>query len=113
MRPYYLCSRRHQGQFPADVELDVKDTEVSPGVRRMLAVVGAAAPLEHGRQQMEILAGLEVTAKAVERTDAIGGDIAQGEQREIQRAMQLNLPVVVGEPIRILYVQMMGRGYRW
>src|SRR5437667_7580577 len=106
LRPYYLCSRCHQGQFPADVELDVKDTEVSPGVRRMLAVVGADAPFEHGRQQMEVLAGLEVTAKAVERTaEAIGGDIAQGEQREIQRAMQLDLPVVVGEPIRILYVQ--------
>ncbi len=44
LRPYYLCSRCHQGQFPADVELDVKDTEVSPGVRRMLAVVGADAP---------------------------------------------------------------------
>ena len=111
LRPYYLCSRCHQGQFPADVELDVKDTEVSPGVRRMLAVVGADAPFQHGRQQMEVLAGLEVTAKAVERTaEAIGGDIAQGEQREIQRAMQLDLPVVVGEPIRILYVQMDGTG---
>jgi hypothetical protein len=51
-RPYYLCSHCHRGQFPADVELDVKDTEVSPGVRRMLAVVGAAAPFDRGRQQM-------------------------------------------------------------
>ena len=111
LRPYYLCSSCHQGQFPADVELDVKDTEVSPGVRRMLAVVGADAPFQHGRQQMEALAGLEVTAKAVERTaEAIGGDIAAGEQREIQRAVQLDLPVVVGEPIRILYVQMDGTG---
>jgi hypothetical protein len=57
------------------VELDVKDTEVSPGVRRMLAMLGAAVPFEHGRQQIEILAGLEVTAKAVERTaEAIGGE---------------------------------------
>jgi hypothetical protein len=111
LRPYYLCSRCHQGQFPADVELDVKDTEVSPGVRRMLAVVGADAPFQHGRQQMEVLAGLEVTAKAVERTaEAIGGDIAQSEQREIQRTVQLDLPVVTGEPIRILYVQMDGTG---
>ena len=110
-RPYYLCSHCHQGQFPADVELDVKDTEVSPGVRRMLAVVGAAAPFDHGRQQMEVLAGLEVTTKAVERTaEAVGGDIAQGEQREIQRAIQLDLPIVVDPPVRILYVQMDGTG---
>ena len=110
-RPYYLCSRCHRGQFPADVELDVKDTEVSPGVRRMLAVVGAEAPFDHGRQQMAVLAGLELTTKAVERTaEAIGSDIVHGEQREIQRAIQLDLPVVVGEPVRILYVQMDGTG---
>ena len=110
-RPYYLCARCHQGQFPADVELDIAHTEVSPGVRRMLAVVGAAAPFDHGREQMQVLAGLEVTTKAVERTaEAIGGDIAQGEQREIQRAVQLDLPVVIGNPVRILYVQMDGTG---
>jgi hypothetical protein len=39
-RPYYLCARCHRGQFPADVELDVKESEISPGVRRMLAMVG-------------------------------------------------------------------------
>ena len=110
-RPYYLCSHCHTGQFPADVELDIENTEFSPGVRRMHAVVGQEAPFDHGRQQMEVLAGLEVTTKAVERTaEAIGGDIAQGEQWEIQRAMQLDLPIVVGEPVRILYVQMDGTG---
>jgi hypothetical protein len=110
-RPYYLCSRCHQGQFPADLELDIADTEVSPGVRRMLAVVGAAAPFDRGREQMQVLAGLEVTTKAVERTaEAIGGDIAEAEQREIQRAVQLDLPVVIGEPVPILYVQMDGTG---
>jgi hypothetical protein len=109
--PYYLCSHCHQGQFPTDLELDVEGAEVSPGVRRMLAVVGAAAPFDHGRQQMEVLAGLEVTTNAVERTaEAIGGDIARGEQREIQRAMQLDLPVVVGKPVPILYVQIVGTG---
>ena len=111
MRPYYLCERCHQGQFPADVELDVKDTEVSPGVRRMLAVVGAEAPFDHGRQQMKLLADLEVTTKAVERTaEAIGEDIGAREQEQIHKVMQLDLPMVVGEPIPILYVQMDGTG---
>jgi len=110
-RPYYLCSRCHQGQFPADVELDIVDTESSPGVRRMQALVGQEAPFDHGREQMQVLAGLEVTTKAVERTaEAIGGDIAAREQQEIQRAVQLDLPIVVGEPIRVLYVQMDGTG---
>lgn len=39
----------------------------------MLAVVGAEVPFDHGRQQMKLLADLEVTTKAVERTaEAIG-----------------------------------------
>lgn len=110
-RPYYLCSHCHTGQFPADVELDILNTEFSPGVRRMQAVVGQDAPFDHGRQQMKLLADLEVTTKAVERTaEAIGEDIAAGEQEEIQRAMQLDLPMVIGEPVPILYVQLDGTG---
>jgi hypothetical protein len=110
-RPYYLCSYCHAGQFPADVELDIENTELSPGVRRMQAMVGQEAPFDHGRQQMKLLADLEVTTKAVERTaEAIGADIAESEQRHIRRAVQLDLPIVVGEPIPILYVQMDGTG---
>jgi len=110
-RPWYLCPHCHQGQFPADQELDIENTEFSPGVRRMQALVGQDAPFDHGRKQMEVLAGLEVTTKAVERNaEAIGGDIAQREQQEIQRAVQLDLPMVIGEPVPILYVEMDGSG---
>jgi Uncharacterised protein family (UPF0236) len=110
-RPYYLCSHCHHGQFPADIELDIENTEFSPGVRRMQAVVGQETPFDHGRQQLKLLADLEVTTKAVERTaEAIGEDIAARQQVEIQRAMQLDLPVIVGEPIPVLYVQVDGTG---
>jgi hypothetical protein len=110
-RPYYLCAHCHTGQFPADVELDIHHTEFSPGVRRMLATVGREAPFDHGRQQMKLLAGLEVTTKAVERTaEAIGADIAARQQKEIERAVQLDLPMIVGEPVPILYVLMDGTG---
>jgi hypothetical protein len=110
-RPYYLCSHCHVGQFPVDVELDIENTEFSPGVRRMHALVGQQAPFDHGREQMQVLAGLEVTTKAVERiAENIGGDIAQREQAEIDQALQLDLPEVVGDPIPVLYVQMDGTG---
>jgi len=76
-----------------------------------MARVGQEAPFEYGRQQLKLLAGLEVTAKAVERTaEAIGENVATHEQQEIQRALQLDLPIVVGEPVPILYVQMDGTG---
>lgn len=110
-RPWFLCPHCHQGQFPADQELDIENTEFSPGVRRMQALVGQDAPFDHGREQMELLAGLKVTAKSVERVaETIGADIAQGEQQQVDRAVQLDLPIVVGEPVPILYVQMDGTG---
>jgi hypothetical protein len=110
-RPYYLCADCHTGQFPADAELDIENTEFSPGVRRMQAVVGQEVPFDRGRQQMQLLAGWEVTTKAVERTaEAIGEDIANREQAEIHRAMQLDLPMIVGETVPVLYVQLDGTG---
>jgi len=91
--------------------MDIERTEFSPGVRRMQALVGQQSPFDHGREQLKVLAGIEVTSKSVERTaETIGSDIAQREQQEIQRAMQLDLPILVGEPIPILYVQMDGTG---
>ena len=99
-RPYYLCAHCGEGQFPVDDELDVSKTMKSPGLRRMLGAVGQEAPFERGSQHMKLLAGLEITAKEVERTaEAIGEDIARRERHEIQRAMPLDLPVVVGEAI--------------
>ena len=110
-RPYFLCPHCHNGQFPADVELDIKDTVFSPGVRRMQAVVGHDAPFDHGRRLMKDLAGLEVTTKSVERAaEAIGADIAAREKKEIGKAMRLDLPMVIGEPIPVLYMEMDGTG---
>ena len=110
-RPYYLCPHCHNGRFPADVELDIENVELSPGVRRMQAAVGQETPFDHGRQQMKLLADLEVTTKSVERTaEAIGADIAQGERQEIGRAVQLDLPIILGKSVPILYVQMDGTG---
>jgi hypothetical protein len=111
LRPWYLCPQCHNGQCPADAALDIEKTDSSPGVRRMLALVGSEAPFDRGRKQIELLAGLEVTTKAVERTaEAIGADIAAGERREIQRALQLSLPIVAGQSIPILYVELDGTG---
>jgi hypothetical protein len=110
-RPYYLCWQCHEGQFPADQELDIVHTEFSPGVRRMQALVGQDASFDHGREQMKLLAGLEVTTKSVERVaESMGADIARQEQKEIDRALQLDLPIIVGEPVPILYIQMDGTG---
>src|SRR5437870_2493286 len=77
----------------------------------MLAAVGHELPFEQGREQMELLAGLAVTTKAVERTaEAIGADIEARQQRQRAQAMQLNLPIPMGPRIPFLYVEMDGTG---
>jgi hypothetical protein len=91
--------------------LDVDGTECSPGVRRMLAVVASESSFEHGRQQLELLAGLEVTTKAVERhAEAIGADIAAREQATMHRAKLLELPVVCAPAAPVFYIEMDGTG---
>ncbi len=108
-RPYYLCPCCHQGQSPRDAELDVTGTGYSPGVRRMMAMVGSDASFEQGREQLELLAGIEVTVKAVERNaEAIGNDIEACEQAEIRRAKQLELPEVCAPAVPLLYIEMDG-----
>lgn len=108
-RPYYLCPACHNGQFPADVGLDIDGTDFSPGVRRMLAAVGSEASFAQGQKQMQLLAGLAVTAKAVERiAESTGAAIAARQQQDIRRAKQLHLPTIAGPPIPYLYVQMDG-----
>ena len=111
LRPYYLCENCHHGQFPVDADLDIEDTELSPGVRRMMAAVGHEAAFNRGREQLKLLAGLTVTTKAVERTaEAIGADIERRQQQEHKRAMQLELPIPSVGRIPILYVEMDGTG---
>ena len=108
-RPYYLCVDCSKGQYPADAELDVTGLESSPGVRRMEAVVGSEMPFAPGCEPMKLLAGLDVTAKAIERAaEAIGAEIAQRDEQEISRAKQLVLPVVSKQNIPKMYVLMDG-----
>lgn len=110
-RAYYYCPQCRQGQCPRDRELNIVDTDYSPGVRRMMAAVGSETSFDRGRAQLELLAGLTVTRKAVERqAEAMGEDIAQREQAQIQRALQLDLPAVAGPRIPILYIEMDGTG---
>jgi len=110
-RSYYVCAHCHRGQSPRDQELDVEGTEYSPGVRRMMAAVGSETSFEQGREQLELLAGLEVTTKAVERqTEALGAEIAAQEQAEIQRGVPWEFPEVKGAEIPVLYVERDGTG---
>jgi len=108
-RAYYLCASCHQGQSPRDKELDVLGTECSPGVRRMMATVGSESSFLRGREQLQLLAGLEVSTKAVERhAEAIGNDIVRREQAKRNRVVQLEFPDILGDAVPVMYIEMDG-----
>jgi len=80
----------------------------------MLAWVGHQTAFQRGKEQMKILAGLEVTTKAVERTaEAIGEDIVHENKKRSPALSQLDLPEMMGPPIPVLYVEMDGTGVPW
>src|SRR5207249_612484 len=66
-RAYYHCQECQSGFAPKDKELDVVGSSFSPGVRRMMARVGAKESFEQGRGDLEALAGVVVRTKQVER----------------------------------------------
>jgi hypothetical protein len=110
-RPYYVCDQCHHAPNPTDTALGVMHEEFSPGVRRMMAVVGSESAFDDGREQLELLAGLHVSTKSAERqAERIGAEIMRLEQAEIQRSVQLELPIPIGPPIPVMYVEIDGTG---
>jgi hypothetical protein len=113
-RAYYVCPHCSEGHSPRDRELNLENQSCSPGVHRMLATVGSDASFEKGRDQREVLAGIGVTAKAVERhAEAIGADIEARQQSEIGRAKQLELPAVAAPAVPPCISKWMARACPW
>ena len=92
-RGYYYCADCGEGFFPRDRELGIEDSCLSPAVIRMVGTVGALVSFEEGQQLMEELAGIEITAKQVERTaEALGEEIAINEKQDCMPLDQSSLP---------------------
>ena len=110
-RPYYHCRHCWRGVAPLDRELAIEGTQYSPGVRRMLAVVGGETAFARGRALLAELAGIEVSAKAVERqAEAIGSDLAAQAESDRRQAALRAFPPQRGPSIPTLYIEMDGTG---
>jgi hypothetical protein len=112
-RAYYYCKECEDGVIPKDRELDIVGTSLSPGVRRMIGRVGGKEPFDEGRADLEELAGVIVSTKAVERAaEAIGADIEE-------RAKPIREAAVTGKVVTLeskrtsidrMYIAMDGTG---
>jgi hypothetical protein len=66
-RAYYYDQDSGEGHCPKDVALDIAETSFSPGVRRIIARVGAYRPFGLGHEEIKEMAGIEVGPKVIER----------------------------------------------
>jgi hypothetical protein len=104
-RAYFHCERCAAGFCPRDAALGVAGASLSPGVLRMVGLVGAAVSFEEGHELLRELAGVVVPTKHVERAaEALGREIAADEQRVVE-------PLPADEPLApTLYLGMDGTG---
>jgi len=111
-RAYYHCDACDKGRVPKDEDLDVVGTSYSPGVQRMLSRTGGQGPFERSRRDLRELAGIDVTAKQVERVaEANGARIKARLEQEWQGLLDGSLiPLPSGPPIPRLYVTIDGTG---
>lgn len=111
-RAYYHCGVCGAGVIPKDVALDIVETGFSPGVRRMIGQVGGKEAFEDGQKDLEVLAGVAVTTKAVERvSEATGQQIEQQNHREQEQIMSGKVVPFPGVgPIPKMYIAVDGTG---
>ena len=102
-RAYFHCSACGAGFFPRDLALGLEG-DLTPGVLRMVAAVGASVSFEEGSSLLRELAGLTLVAKHVERAaEALGAEIAEDERAHVAPLDATPLPPA-------LYLGMDGTG---
>ena len=85
-RAYYHCERCQSGFCPRDRALGLQCSSLTPGVLRMSASAAALVSFEESSGLLHELAGVEVSAKQVERVaEALGVEIAVDERRHVEK----------------------------
>ena len=85
-RAYYYCEPCQSGFCPRDRALGLEGSSLSPGVLRMTASTAALVSLEESSGLRHELAGVEVSAKQVERVaEGLGAEIAVDERKQVEK----------------------------
>jgi len=109
-RSMFRCPSCGATRYPGDEALDVVGTTRSPGLRRMMARAGSQSTFKDGRDDLRLYAGLEVSAKDVERVaERIGQDMETWSQAERERMLAQDGPEPDKE-IPLMYISYDGTG---
>lgn len=109
IRAYYYDKECGRGICPKDEALDIEGTSFSPGVRRIMGRVGAYRAFGLGHEDIKEIAGINVTAKEIDRTcNKLG---AQAEEFFDRQASAVSSEKVIPiESVPRIYVCMDGTG---
>jgi hypothetical protein len=111
-RSMFQCPTCQSTRYPGDEAFDIVETTRSPGLRRMMARVGSRSTFKEGCDDLKIYAGIEVSAKDVERVaEGMGQQMeiwASQERKEIVRQEEQRLRPEKTLPI--LYISYDGTG---
>ncbi|MCL5885247.1 MAG: ISKra4 family transposase [Deltaproteobacteria bacterium] len=110
-RSMFGCPVCKATRYPGDEELDVVGTGRSPGLRRMMARAGSKSTFKEGRDDLKVYAGLEVSAKDVERVaEGIGLDMEDFSSRERAGFLLQGESAGSKKTIPVMYVAYDGTG---
>lgn len=101
-RAYYYCAPCQGGFCPRDQALRLERFSLTPGVLRMTGSTAALLSFQESSSLLQELAGVQVSAKQVERAaEALGAEIAADERRCVE---------AMGEVAPTMYLGMDGTG---
>jgi Uncharacterised protein family (UPF0236) len=101
-RAYYYDDQCQSGFCPRDRDLKLELFSLTPGVLRMTGSAATLLSFEESSTVLHDLAGIEVSAKQVERAaEALGAEIAADERQQVER---------MGEVAPTMYLGMDGTG---
>lgn len=88
-RSMFQCPGCQRTRYPGDEVLEVQDTTRSPGLRRMMARAGSQSTFKEGCEDLRLYAGIQVSAKDLERVaEGIGQKIEAWNQQEQERILE-------------------------
>lgn len=106
-RAYYYDRQGGSGMCPKDKALDIEGTSFSPGVSRIMTRVGTYRSFGLGHEDIKEMAGIDVTAKEIERTC---NKLGQEAEAFFNKQASESLKVLPIQSVPKLYVCMDGTG---
>ena len=110
-RPFYQCADCHQGRFPDDERLDIRQTTYSPGVRRLMARAGSQTQFEQAAEDLHCYAGLKLAPREIERVaEAVGREVEQWLSTQQGQTLQAARTTLPAAPLPKFYISFDGTG---